>query len=540
MIEIVHKPEVALESRIYELIKDGKLHEAAEACDTLNRDFPNYASGWYTSSMVALRAKQPQIALQSINVALRLSPGKPEWMLRKLVCLGAVGDVEGSRAFARELDEVEFDTAHQASNCGLSLNQLGFHAEAEKHFQRALELDPDNGSCHYNLATALRLLGRFDDARDALNRAIELSPEDYESYVLRSSLRTQTAENNNVDSLLAALDSLPEEDRGRIPLSYSLAKELEDLERYEESFDYLQQGSMARRASLSYSLQEDLEMMRAMREVYTKKVFDAEEQGFVNAEPVFIIGLPRSGTLLVDRILSAHSVVRSTPEAQTMEAVILSQCALNVSGASVTPAELVPVSLRLNFAGIGEAYVTQVRPTANPQAHFIDKRSLNFRFAGPIHCALPKAKIIWLRRDPMDTCYALYKTQFQGQYLYSYDLHELAEYFLAYDKLMAHWQEVMPGVVHAVQYEDLVTDSRPIIEALLDYCHLGWEDACLRYQDQGPVGSSASAARLRQEMHQRSIGKWRCYEQQLQPVYDVLDQGGVFERASGRMVPPTA
>ena len=535
MIEIVHKPEVELESRVYELIKDGKLHEAAEACDSLTRDFPTYASGWYTASMVALRAKQPQIALQSIEVALRLSPGKPDWVLRKLVCLGAVGDIERARAVARELAGVSFDSAHQASNCGLSLNQLGFHAEAEAHFQRALELDPDNSTTHYNLATALRLLGRFDEARAALNRAIELSPDDFESYVMRSSLQTSTAEDNNVDSLLEALGRLDEEDRGRIPLCYSLAKEFEDLEHYDEAFDYLERAGSAKRASLVYSLEEDLEMMRQMRTHYSREVFDRDEQGFVNAEPIFLIGLPRTGTLLVDRILSAHTVVRATPEERTFAAEVLKHCAFIAPGVSSAPAELVPASLRLNAAELGEAYMAAARPSANPTAHFIDKRSLNFVFTGLIHRALPKAKIVWLRRDPMDTCYAIFKTLFQGVYQYSYDLQELANYYVAYDQLMAHWQEMLPGVIHAVQYEDLVNDSRPVIEALLDHCHLGWEDGCLKYQEHGGPGGSASSAQLRRSMHQDSIGRWRCYEKQLQPVYDILEQGGVFDRlASGK------
>jgi hypothetical protein len=269
-----------------------------------------------------------------------------------------------------------------------------------------------------------------------------------------------------------------------------------------------------------------------MREHYAKDAFSGAEQGFINAEPIFIIGLPRTGTLLVDRILSAHSVVRTTPESRNLSAEIHRQCALVAPGVSSAAAELVPTSLQLNFAGLGEAYVVSARPMANPQAHFIDKRSLNFLFAGSIHRALPKAKIIWLKRDPMDTCFAIYKTLFHGQYPYSYDLRELAEYYVAYDKLMAHWQEVMPDVIHPVQYEDLVTDSRPVIEALLDYCHLSWEDACLKYQEQGSLGGSARAASRQQEMHQRSIGKWRCYEKQLQPLYATLKRGGVLDRGT--------
>lgn len=269
--------------------------------------------------------------------------------------------------------------------------------------------------------------------------------------------------------------------------------------------------------------------MRLMRKHYTRDVFDTSEPGFINAEPIFIIGLPRTGTLLVDRILGAHSVVRAIRESRTLSAEIHRQCAQAVPGVSSAPSELVPASTQLNFAALGEAYVMNARPAANLQAHFIDKRSLNFLFAGPLHRALPKAKIIWLRRDPMDTCYAIYKTLFHGQYLYSYDLRELAEYYVAYDKLMTHWQEVMPGVIHPVQYEDLVTESRPVVECLLDHCHLSWEDACLKYQEKGGPGGSASAARLRQEMHRQSIGKWRCYEQQLQPVYDVLKEAGIYE-----------
>lgn len=534
MIEHVHKPEIELEARVYELVNEGKLQEAAEACDSLNREFPSYASGWYTASMVALRVQQPQIALQSINVALRLSPGQPEWVLRKLVCLGAVGDIESARAVAMELDGVRFDTAHQATNCGLSLNQLGFHAEAEAHFRRALELDPDNSTCHYNLATALRLLGRLDEAREALDRAIELNPDDFESYVMRSSLQTQDPDSNNVDSLVAALDRLGEDDRGRVPLYYSLAKELEDIEDYDRSFDYLEKGATARRASLTYRLGDDLEMMRMMRKHYSKDVFESDGQGFVNAEPIFIIGLPRTGILLVDRILGAHSVVRATPEARTFAVEGLKHCALVKPEIVNTPAELVPASLRLNLTDLGEDYVASARPAANLTAHFIDKRSQNFVFAGLIHRALPKAKIVWLQRDPMDTCYAIYKTLFKEVYEYSYDLQELATYYVAYDKLMAHWREVMPGAIHVVQYEDLVQDSRPVIEALLDYCHLGWEEGCLRYQQTGGPGGSASSAQLRQELHRRSIGKWRCYEKQLQPVYDILEEGGVFARLEER------
>ncbi len=180
----------------------------------------------------------------------------------------------------------------------------------------------------------------------------------------------------------------------------------------------------------------------------------------------------------------------------------------------------------MDFAALGENYVEHARPPGGTTAHFVDKMPLNFLYAGLIHLALPKARIVLLERDPMDTCYAVYKAMFEGVYPYSYDLRELANYFVEYKRLVDHWQEVMPGVIHVVRYEDMVTSPESVIESLLQYCSLSFEDACRNFFRNPEASTTASADSVRRDFFTSSVGKWRHYERQLKVVADVLESAG--------------
>ncbi|NQV87841.1 MAG: sulfotransferase, partial [Woeseiaceae bacterium] len=187
------------------------------------------------------------------------------------------------------------------------------------------------------------------------------------------------------------------------------------------------------------------------------------------------------------------------------------------------PADLVGVSVGVNFEELGADYIAATRSRTGHTAHFVDKLPLNFLYAGSIHLALPKAKIVLLERDPMDTCYAVFKAVFESVYPFSYDLTELANYYVAYRQLIDHWQAVMPGVLHVVNYEELATEPKPVIENLLSYCGLSWEEACLKYYDNEQASTTASAVQVRDALYRTSIGKWRNYEKQLAPVAEILD-----------------
>ena len=515
-----------LEQNIWQLVKAGRLHDAAAACDQLNQAFPDFDSGWNTSSRVAINLNEPVIALQAVQRALLISPGKPEWLLQKMACLAVYGDLKAANVIADELAQHAFNSAYHASSCAVIMNRLNRFEDSERHYRRALELNPDNPNFRYNLATAQRAIGKVDEATTLVEEILSENPADSEAQFLRSSLRKQTESNNNLDSLHTALERVPEEHPGRAQLLFALAKELNDLRRFDESFRRLQQGASKRRSKITYDADLDLQAMRVIRDTFNKELFASAEEGFVNAEAIFVIGMPRSGIAVVDRILGRHSVVRSIGASQAFGVEIVNQVEKTADVLGGDTIKLIKQACAVDFAALGEAYVENARPAGKSNAHFVNKLPNNFMYAGLIRLALPKAKIILLERDPMDICYAMFKTLFSGKYPYSYDLDELANYIVAYRQLMDHWRAVMPGVIHTVSYEALVADSRPVIEDLLQYCDLSFEDACLNYQaavDSANTGGGVDAAHSRRA---KSIGYWKNYSDQLEPVAEILRSAG--------------
>ena len=511
-----------LEARVRQLTEAGQTREAAEECDRLNQQFPEYESGWYTASHLAMVIKEPLVAVRAIDRALQLSPGKPAWLFQRIECLGAMGDVAAARESAKQLSGHQFDSARISAAFAHTLTRLGMFVSAREHYARAVELEPDEGQYHYNLATVERFLGNIEAALAAVSRCIELRPDDDDAHLLRAGLRTQTAESNNVEELQAAYVRAGDQPRRRVRLCFALAKELENIGDYEKSFEYLSEGATLRRSGMQYTLQNDLDAMQKIRETFTAEMFDGHVTGYVNAEPIFVIGMPRTGTTLVERILSSHSVVHPAGELETFAVELMKHCQMVEGEAVSRAADLVPRSASIDFMALGEDYIAGTRPGTGKTAHFVDKLPLNFLYAGLIHLALPKAKIVLLERDPMDTCYAIYKTLFEGIYPFSYDLEELATYFAAYQQLIEHWQSVMPGVMHVVRYEDLVTDPKPVVEDLLSYCSLSYEDACRRFYENRHASTTASAVQVRDDLFQSSIGLWRNYEKQLEPVMEIL------------------
>ena len=516
-----------LEKQIWQLMKAGKLEQAAAVCDQLNQAFPDYGPGWNTSSRLAISLNEPVIALQAVQRALLLSPGKPEWLLQKMASLAVYGDLKAAGIIADEIAEHEFETAYHASTCAVTMNRLERYADAERHYLRAVELNPNNPNYRFNLATAQRFMGELDAATESLNRAIELNPLDCESQLLRSGFRTYTKSENNIDSLLSALQKIPQEHPGRVQLCYARAKELDDLQRYDESFERLQQGASERRSKLPYRPGQDLAAMQTIREQFSADVFASPVAGFINAEPIFVIGMPRAGTALVERVLNKHSVVRTVGEPQSFGIELVNQCEQIMGSTPKNAEQLMSAAKKIDFAALGEAYHNSAKPVSGAYAHFVDKLPINFMYAGLIHLALPKAKIILVERDPMDNCYTAFKTLFPGAYPYSYDLDELANYFVAYSRLMNHWQENMPDVILKVRYEDLVTNSKSTTEDLLEHCDLSFEEPCLNFYSDSEQATTASAVRLRHELRANAIGRWRNYSDQLQPVAEILRKGGV-------------
>jgi tetratricopeptide (TPR) repeat protein len=516
-----------LHRSVWRLMAAGKSREALAACQQLNRTYVDYADGWHVASHLAIKLGIPKKGLSFIDRALSLKEDNPGFLLQKARSLKALGRISQAMELARKLLTMKFPGRHHYGVLGDVFSELLLYPEAEQAYQRAHNHDPENPQILFNLAATQRFLGKIVEAEENCNQLIARNPEDYEVYLLRSELRRQTSDDNHIDQLLALVKQGMKNWQDESKLCNAIAKEYEDLGEYKNSFTYLQKSSAIRRSHMQYDIEPDLQTMQKIRSVFTADCLASRTPGYISEEPIFILGMPRTGTTLVERILDSHSQVKSAGELNNFARQLTLLAMQETGGKKIDRPQLVELTADLDFSALGESYIESTRPYTGELPHFIDKLPLNFLYTGLIHLALPQAKIIHLRRHPMDACYAIYKRLFRDAYPFSYDLAELGRYYCAYQGLMEHWHRVMPGVIHDVHYENLVTDIAGETRALLEYCGLPWEQECLDFHKSKSVSTTASAPQIRQKVYTSSVGKWRMYEDELQPLKDMLELHGV-------------
>jgi len=519
----------SLEGRVWKLFGQGDAKQAVAECENLNRQYPEYGSGWHTASHLMMKLGNAAAALAAIERALSVDPEKIEWYLQRAMCLARLGRIDELKPAVQALSERKMKSAYQMSSLGMLLTQLGSREAAADLYKQAAELEPDDSRNYYNLACLQRSLGELAAAEENYDVAIRLNSADYESYKIRSELRPQTKERNHVKELEQVLTGNLQDDRGWVQVSYALAKELEDLGEAERSFKHLKAGSDRRRKLMKYEVDRDLETIDAIKRTFDRGVLENAEPGCENPEPIFILGMPRTGTTLVERILASHSDVFAAGELNNFAAQLMTMMRAQNVDKKISRDQMVESSAQLDFQRLGESYIASTRPFTGNSKRFIDKMPLNYLYVGLIHLAMPNATIINLQRDPMDTCYAIYKQLFVDAYPFSYDLEELARYFVAYHRLMQHWNEVLPGVIHTIQYEELVDDIEDKTRQMLGACNLDWQAQCLKFYENKEASTTASTAQIRRPVYKSSVGKWKDYEEYLQPAVEILQRAGVLK-----------
>jgi tetratricopeptide (TPR) repeat protein len=467
--------------------------------------------------------------LPRIEQALRLEPGNARLLLQRAHCLLALGQVPAARAAAAAAQEKAPPDPVFFDAIGTLFSRANDQRRALVAYDRAVALAPDDPYLLYNRATVCRFLGALDAAERDYDRVIALRPHDYEAYRNRAELRTQSKDRNHTSELEALVETRAAGWRGEVELRYALAKEYEDLGEHARSFHHLQRGARLRRDHLRYDVATDEATVDWIIDAFPDPPA-APTRDASDASPIFIVGLPRSGTTLVDRILGSHSEVLSAGELPQLSLAIV---AAGQRGSAAPPPrrELIARSARLDFAHLGRDYLARVHAAGVDAVRFTDKMPLNHLYCGLIRRALPAARIVHVTREPMAACYAIYKTLFTDGYPFSYDLGEIGRYYVAYRRLMRHWEATLPGAIHTVSYEELVSDQLGETRRLLEFCGLQWQSACLEFHRNPAATTTASAAQVRQPMHTRSIAQWRHYETQLTPLLEQLRAAGLITDA---------
>jgi tetratricopeptide (TPR) repeat protein len=396
---------------------------------------------------------------------------------------------------------------------------LGQHERSNALYRRVVELAPDDPRFWYNLASSERSVGRLPEAEAACDRAIALDATQYPSYLLRSELRVQSRATNHVEELQSQLARPAIADRARVLLGYALAKELDDLQRFDDAFHWFCEAARTRRRHLAYDVTVDERKIQRIIEAFPKEAL-REVQGVRDSSRyIFIIGLPRSGTTLLEHILTGLSGVRSNGETDNFSRALI----------AASPADPGDVFARAAAADTDVVAANYGRHAdgSSTSEKIIEKLPMNYLYLGAIHRALPQSKLLLIRRSPLDSCFAMYRTLFGEAYPFSYDFEDLARYYSAYDRLVEHWQESLGDMLYEVEYESLVKNPLHVGAKIAAHCDLNWSAHAIEVQKNASVSLTASAAQIRRPIYGSSSGRWRHYRRHLEPLVRALRHHGV-------------
>ncbi len=509
------------------LMAQGAYEQAHKLCLQALREHAADGRAWFLLGVIAADHDNPVRAAELFAKAVDLGPDAARhhaYLARTLIALNRRPDALAAAERAVVLaptDALTLDTI------GVVFTRAGDHVRALPFFEAAVAATQDNASFLYNLAASRQFAGDFEAAEAAYEQALVIDRGLYRAWSSRVQLARQTPEHNFAREIEALFDPASPDPDCALHLGHALAKTHEDLGDHPASLDWLLRAKAAKRKVIGYAPDQDAALFAAAAASFRAGTVP---DGGPSAEPIFVVGLPRSGTTLIDRILSSHPDVTSAGE--------LSNFALLLKRAAGTPSNLVmdvetfAASGAVDMAGLGADYVASTRPLTGATPRFTDKMPLNILYAGLIHRALPNARIVCLRRDPMDVCLSNFRQLFAttfSYYNYAFDLEDVARYYVGFDRLVAHWRAVLPADRFIeVAYEDMVTDQEAQTRRLLAFCELTWDERCLAFHENTAPVATASSVQVRQPLYSSSVGRWRRYGEGLAPMRRVLADAGLI------------
>jgi tetratricopeptide (TPR) repeat protein len=481
---------------------------------------PGNAEALFLLGLLAADHRNFAKAAELFDRAIAASPRASHFHAHRARALLALNRQDDARRAADRARALKPADALTLDTIGVVYSRLGLHAEAVGLFEDAVARDPQNASYLYNLGAARQFLGAFEDAATCYARAIALDPQSHKSRLALVQLQKQTIAANHIDTLETMFAGAGDDALAALQIGHAIAKSLDDLGDYAGSLSWLVKAKAGKRRTRTRTRQDDAALFAAA----AAQAAPARPDGYRGAQPIFIVGLPRTGTTLMDRILSSHGDVASAGER--------TEFALLVKRRTATPSHLVldtetlRAADKIDFARLGADYAAALAPHAEGRPRLIDKMPLNFFYAGLIHRALPEARIICLRRDPMDSIVSNYRQLFATEfpyYDYAYDLEDTAHYYVRFDRLMAHWRARLPPERFTeVRYETLVADQEGETRRVLAFCGLDWDARCLAFHENAAPVATASSVQVRQPLYASSVGRWKKFGDALEPAVRIL------------------
>jgi tetratricopeptide (TPR) repeat protein len=497
------------------------------AGEILKRDGSD-PEGYFLVGLVEKASRRPVKAAEAFAKALELDDRRYDAAI-ELADQHSVGRRNGAAAaLLARYETLLHNSPRYLDMAGTVYAHIGMPERAWPLYQRANELQPGVALFQANLAACAVYLGKIKEARAVYKALLERVPTHQRNHYQLARL-DQATDASHVEQMKAVLRSTNLPPDRNIFIYYAIGKELEDLGQWDEAFHYYQLAGDAVTSVAKYDVAADLELIDKIIAVCDQEWLTTGAgrvpTDIAGKTPIFIVGLPRTGTTLTERILASHSQVESVGETQFLQMTLR-----GVSGVetveNMTPA-MIEAAAQKDIGLIANGYLNAIAYRLGDKPRFIDKLPFNFLYLGFIAKAWPDAGIVYLRRHPMDTCFAMYKQVFTWAYKFSYSLDGLGRYYVAHDRLLKHWRKLLGGRLIEIEYESLVADQEGQTRALLARLGLAFEPSCLEFEKNETASATASSVQVREKIHTRSVNRWKHFEKQLQPLKDYLETAGV-------------
>jgi tetratricopeptide (TPR) repeat protein len=500
----------------------GRLTEAERIYRQILTIDARHVDSLHLLGLIACQGGRYDSAVELIGQAIRLSKRNPFYYCNMGSALKAHGRIDDAVTHFKRALALKPDYADAHNNLGNVLAEQGNPDDAAVHYGRALAVNPNHAEAHNNLGNVFKEQGKFESAMGHYERAIAIRPDYAEVHYNRAEIKTF----HRGDAELLALEALAE--RNDLPagrathIEFALAKALEDSGDYARSFEHLRKGNALKRRQIDYDEKSAAQLFQRIRNVFDSGLFDRlRAEGDPSSAPIFVLGMPRSGSTLVEQVLASHPKIHGAGELNDLDAAVNS--VLRAGGRQAQYPECVPSLNGTTLQRIAQVYLSRLPALAAGKVRIVDKLPGNFLNIGLIRLILPNARIIHTVRHPIDTCVSCYSKLFTSGQHFSYDLAELGRYYRGYRELMTYWRSVLPlEAMLDVFYEDVVDDLEGQARRLIDYCGLEWDSRCLSFDKTSRTVKTASAVQVRKPLFRSSLERWCKYEAELAPLLQEL------------------
>jgi tetratricopeptide (TPR) repeat protein len=514
----------AILNRGFDLLEQGDVRGAAACCKQAIGIQPDLVQAHFLVALVALEARDRKTAFSAFVSVTKLEPAHAAaWAHLAKLYMGE-GQVNLADAALQEASKIQSQDPMVNDLLGTVASLMGEYEEARRYYRLAIDKAPEHAPFLLNLANNLVYHGRTEESKRIFEKIIGLQPNSPQAHWALSASAT-AGDHAHIDQMRELTAKSSNHPRALAFYFYAMGKEYEDLEEWGSAFDAFTRGAEQRRMTVEFDEKSEIEAFEFLTAHFTADWLTDGKVGHESKAPIFVLGQPRSGTTLVERIISSHSQVHSAGELQQFALAI--RRLSNFQDPKRFSAGLFETAMQQDCRKIGGMYLETTRKMQGDTARFTDKLPQNYLYIPLILKSLPNAKIVHLVRDPRDASFSSFKQLFADAYLHSYDQREMARHHARYWHLMRCWRERFPGRFFDISYEATVRNVESSARDLLEFLELPWEDGCLNFYEQKAAVSTASAAQVREPAHTRSIGRWRRYEQQLAPMLLELRSAGV-------------